>query len=100
VNVTDGMIRFACVARAVEFRPTLPNEVLMERSAFNLEYGSILREPLASAVRRPPVRYEAPAVRPEYRPGLGSCDLMATMRRRPAMQVNERMVELHLGDAA
>jgi SAM-dependent methyltransferase len=99
-TINDGMIRFACVARAVDHRPTLPNEVLMDRSAFNLEYAAILREPPVLAVPRPPVRYDVPALRPDYRPGLGSCDLMATVRRRPPMPVNARMVELHLGDQA
>lgn len=97
-NITEGMIRFGCVARAVEDRPTLPNEVLMAQSAANLEYAAILREPPPRTEPSMPIQYEVPSIRPEYRPGVGSCDLMATVRRRPSMAVDARMVELHLDD--
>jgi len=97
--VGQGHIRFACVARAVGHRPALPAEVLMDSSALNLEYDLILREDFARGDGAAPVSFAAELPKPVYRPGVGSCDLYATMQARPAASTDPRRAELRLEDA-
>jgi 2-polyprenyl-3-methyl-5-hydroxy-6-metoxy-1,4-benzoquinol methylase len=97
--VGSGHVRFACVARAVGHRPALPAEVLMDSSALNLEYDLILREDFARDEVTTPVQFIPSMPKPIYRPGVGSCDLYATMRARPAASDDPRRAELRLEDA-
>lgn len=94
----DHMVRFACIARSVDHRPTLPLEVLMDKAAWNLEYVSLFREDFARDEAGPAVEYRLGSHRPIYRPGVGSCDLFATMRSHPPMAPEARRIELLLGD--
>lgn len=96
----DHLVRFACVARATGHRPTLPQETLMEQATWNLEYATLLREDFARGGETTPVPYTTASPRPVYRAGVGSCDLHATMRARPALVPGAAQVELRLGDIA
>jgi hypothetical protein len=88
------------VARATGHRPTLPQETLMEQATWNLEYATLLREDFARGGETTPVPYATASPRPVYRAGVGSCDLHATMRARPALVPGAAQVELRLGDIA
>lgn len=92
----DGVARFACLARAVDFRPRLPAESLMDDAAWNLEHAALHRENLFADPKLPPVGY-APSHKPVYRPGLGSCDLFATMKASAPLALRDELVELRLG---
>lgn len=92
----DGVARFACVARAVDFRPRLPAESLMDEAAWNLEHAALHRENLFADPKLPPVGYTV-AAKPVYRPGLGACDLRATMKASAPLAVTDALVELRLG---
>jgi len=92
----DHLIRFACIARAAGHRPTLPQETLMEQATWNLEYDTLLRSDFALDGGTAPVAYATADAKPVYRPGLGTCDLHATMRARKPLEPTTDMVELHL----
>ena len=92
----DHLVRFACVARAVGHRPALPQETLMDQASWNLEYATLLREDFAADAGAKPVGYVPASPRPVYRPGVGSCDLHATMRARKPLEPTPEMLELRL----
>ncbi|MBI1244301.1 MAG: methyltransferase domain-containing protein [Alphaproteobacteria bacterium] len=92
----DHLVRFACIARAVEHRPTLPQETLMEQAAWNLEYDTLLRSDFVQEAPTMPVTYVPADPRPVYRPGLGTCDLHATMRTRLPLEPALDRIELRL----
>lgn len=94
------LVRFACVARAVDYQPTLPQETLMEQATWNLEFRTLFREDFARGNEKMPVGYTPASPKPVYRPGVGSCDLHATMLARPAMVPQAAQVELRLADRA
>jgi SAM-dependent methyltransferase len=91
-----GVARFACVARAVDYRPRLPAETLMEEAPWNLEHAALHRENLFPDPKLPPVPYTT-AAKPVYRPGVGSCDLFATMQASQPLNVTPELIELRLG---
>ena len=71
----------------------------MEQATWNLEYrNAVSRGFRAQQRERCLSKYTPASPKPVYRPGMGTCDLHATMLARPAMVPQAAQVELRLAD--